>query len=693
VVVEIVGRGNLLAGRYRLDEPVGTDLPGVECWHARDQILDRPVRALVLRAGRLRQAQDAARRAALVSDPRLLRVLDVGDHGGVPYVVTERVPGRDLAELTAGGPLPAGQARAIIGEAAVALEVARRRGVHHLALRPSAVHLTPQGAVLVSGLALDGELAGHGLGDARSTTRADTVGLVALLYLLLTGRWPAPAGVTTTGSSAPVVTGEPPAPGDLVEGVPNDLDTLCAVTLGPHDDGPHSPAELVRELEPWGALSGADVFADADARAAATVAARTIAPLTPPTPSERAPTVVDAEPVADAPPGADVEHDVEPPPVVVPDGATVVPDGGTALSLDEDDAEVDESSAVRRTPVASSMARTPGPAARPGTPPPAIPPATRRPDPRSPAAASLGAVAALPGTTSTTTPPPDPAQVTPPAAPRGVTSPRPPVVQPPRQPAARPSATTVPGGHPRDSGRGHPADDHRDFDSIIGRSAEVLTRKRFDPTPVVLALVAIAVVVGLVLAWQSLTAPAPPIGGTDGFGDVTDTGEPTAPDNDAEGGDEGAAAPPDEEVAGPVAVIAGAQMIDPPPGGDQNEHPEAVPAAIDGDPATFWFSRTYASATYGMKPGIGFAVTLAEPATVTTITLLVNGSGGTVEVRSTDPATPTEGEVLASGPLSPETVLTLSAPTTTSSIVLWFTALPQTPDGSNRVELAEVRLS
>jgi len=256
----VVGRGTLLAGRYRLDEPTTTDLPGVASWDARDQILDRPVRALVLRDGRIRQAQDAARRAALVSDPRLLRVLDVGDHDGVPYVVTERVVGRDLASLTAGGPMPADQARAIIGEAAVALEVARRRGVHHLALRPCAVHVTAEGAVLVSGLALDGELAGHGLGDARSTTRADTVGLVALLYLLLTGRWPAPAGVTTTGTTVPLVTGDLLAPAEVAPRVPNDLDTLCAVTLGPHDDGPHSPAELVRELEPWGALAAAEVL-------------------------------------------------------------------------------------------------------------------------------------------------------------------------------------------------------------------------------------------------------------------------------------------------------------------------------------------------------------------------------------------------------------------------------------------------
>ncbi|WP_308121835.1 murein biosynthesis integral membrane protein MurJ, partial [Actinotalea ferrariae] len=332
----VVEQGTLLAGRYRLERPLASDLPRAEGWEARDQILDRPVRALVLRgdddAGDavVRRAQDAARRAALVTDPRLLRVLDVGDHEGLAYTVTEPLPGRSLAELTADGPLPADQARAIVGEAAVALEVARRRGVHHLALRPAAVRVTPTGGVVVSGLGLDGELLGLGIGDARTTTRADTVGLVALLHLALTGHWPARDGVPAEGVEvAPVVDGAPVPPADLVEGLPGDLDTLCAVTLGPNDDGPHSPAELVRELEPWGAVDGAVVGAGAGAGAGAGVAAG------------------GAEPTDDA---AD--------------------DEATTANV--------QRQSVRAALAAQSSTKRPG-----TTPPPAIPPAIRRADPRA----------------------------------------------------------------------------------------------------------------------------------------------------------------------------------------------------------------------------------------------------------------------------------------------------------------------
>ncbi|WP_372593484.1 murein biosynthesis integral membrane protein MurJ, partial [Actinotalea sp.] len=284
----VLGHGTLLAARYRLDHPVGTDLPGVERWLAQDQILDREVTATVLRSGRVREAQDGARRAALVTDPRLLRVLDVGDHEGLPYVVTERAPGHTLAELTARGPLPADQARAIVGEAAVALETARRRGVHHLALRPTTVHISPTG-VVVSGLGIDGELREHGLGDARSTTRADTVALVALLYVALTGRRP---GSPDGPWAAPVVGGTMVPPAELVPGVPNDLDTLCAVTLGPHDDGPHSPAELVRDLEPWGPVDHAEL--DASLPAHPVPASVPDAPVVAETPSDTSSTIDEA---------------------------------------------------------------------------------------------------------------------------------------------------------------------------------------------------------------------------------------------------------------------------------------------------------------------------------------------------------------------------------------------------------------
>lgn len=250
----------------------------------------------------------------------------------------------------------------------------------------------------------------------------------------------------------------------------------------------------------------------------------------------------------------------------------------------------------------------------------------------------------------------------------------PPVVPPPVRP---------PAGVSRDAG----------FDAILSEPVP-LTRRRFNATPIVLAVIALLVVAGLVWAVKAFTAPAPPLGGREGL-DLTEQTPDGDQSTDPTPGTQETTPPADDDGAAPgtAPVIASAQMLDPPPGGDNNEHPEAVPLAIDGDATTFWFTRTYASPTYGMKEGVGYALTLAAPATVTTVRLQVNGTGGEVEVRATDPATPTEGEVLAHGELSPDTVLTLDAPTETQTIVLWFTELPQTPDGRNRIELLEVQLS
>jgi tRNA A-37 threonylcarbamoyl transferase component Bud32 len=48
------------------------------------------------------------------------------------------------------------------------------------------------------------------------------------------------------------------------------------------------------------------------------------------------------------------------------------------------------------------------------------------------------------------------------------------------------------------------------------------------------------------------------------------------------------------------------------PRGDDTEHPEAVPAAADGDPATFWTTETYQDFT-ATKPGVGIVLDAGSP--------------------------------------------------------------------------------
>src|SRR3954468_5980011 len=252
--LEGVGHGSVLAGRYRLEGRVRTR-PDRATWRAVDETLGRPVLVRVSSAGHPHGPEiiDAARRAALVEDARLQRVLAAGEERGTAYIVLERVPGRSLGELLTVGPLPAETARRVIGEAAQALDRASTRGLHHLRLRPTSLIIGQDGVVTVSGTAIDAAAQGEDGVPPAPARRADAVGLVTLLYAALTARWPGrePSGLAT----APRIVTRPVSPGDLVAGVPNDLDTLCSVTLGPYDDGPRSPGDLAADLAPW-ALPG-----------------------------------------------------------------------------------------------------------------------------------------------------------------------------------------------------------------------------------------------------------------------------------------------------------------------------------------------------------------------------------------------------------------------------------------------------
>jgi len=98
-----VAAGTVVVDRYRLDAPAESDLADATVWEARDTILDRPVRVTLLSGPHAAGALDAARRAALVSDPRISRILDVGTTalggGQAAYVITEPYAGSTLAEI------------------------------------------------------------------------------------------------------------------------------------------------------------------------------------------------------------------------------------------------------------------------------------------------------------------------------------------------------------------------------------------------------------------------------------------------------------------------------------------------------------------------------------------------------------------------------------------------------------------
>ncbi|MDR2113659.1 MAG: hypothetical protein LBO75_00060, partial [Bifidobacteriaceae bacterium] len=152
-----LGSGDLFMGRYRLDAELFSNLPGAWRFRATDKILARQIDVYLLTGPRTEDAIDAARRAALLDDPRVARIIDAGSYSGTSFVLTEALEGVSLADV---GPLHAAQARAVAGEVASALAAAARVDVHHLSLSPELVFLGQGNSVKVSGMAWDAALRG-----------------------------------------------------------------------------------------------------------------------------------------------------------------------------------------------------------------------------------------------------------------------------------------------------------------------------------------------------------------------------------------------------------------------------------------------------------------------------------------------------------------------------------------------------
>ncbi|WP_366180680.1 murein biosynthesis integral membrane protein MurJ [Actinomyces timonensis] len=286
------------SGRYALTAAMPATLPRIVRHLGRDAILGREVVVLTLSGATPHRDEilDAASRAALIEDARLQRVYDV-EHGNPAFIVTESVAGRSFGSLVREGLSPA-QVRAIVGEAAQALEAASRRGLHHLNLAPESVRVLPDGTVRISGVgieaaALDLEKSS---GDPLDCDRADARSLVELLYFGLTRRWPGKrAGI----APAPTSEGVPARPSSFVPALASEkeLDDLAARSFT--DQAPISASEVAHQLGRWDTANllglvpqAPTALGQAPAQASSAAPASSARSATPPAPAEAAKTVL-----------------------------------------------------------------------------------------------------------------------------------------------------------------------------------------------------------------------------------------------------------------------------------------------------------------------------------------------------------------------------------------------------------------
>ena len=231
-------RQTLVADRYRLLRLVGSGGMG-QVWLAQDELLHREVAVKEilpprwmddserdeLQARTMREARTAAR----LTHPNVVRIYDVVDDLGSPWIVMEYVPSRSLQELLeAEGPVGPHRA-AELGLAVLgALRAAHRAGVVHRDVKPHNVLIADDGRVMLTDFGLatfddEGVLTRPGmvlgspqyvaperLADGVSSMEGDLWSLGASLYTAVEGR--SPYARSTAVSTLAALATAPPDP-------------------------------------------------------------------------------------------------------------------------------------------------------------------------------------------------------------------------------------------------------------------------------------------------------------------------------------------------------------------------------------------------------------------------------------------------------------------------------------------------
>ena len=162
-------------GEYEILGPLGAGSMG-EVYRARDTRLNRDVAIKILPElasadpERLQRFEIEAKAAAALNHPNILSVFQMGTHNGTPYLVSELLEGKTLAESVR-RPLPLRQVIQYGIQIAHGLAAAHEKGIVHRDLKPENVFVTKAGRIKI----LDFGLAKISPSRKVPTTQATTI--------------------------------------------------------------------------------------------------------------------------------------------------------------------------------------------------------------------------------------------------------------------------------------------------------------------------------------------------------------------------------------------------------------------------------------------------------------------------------------------------------------------------------------
>src|SRR5262245_8127388 len=134
-------------GPYEIVAPLGAGGMG-EVYRGRDLRLGRELALKVLPAAlagdadRLRRFEQEALATARLNHPIIRQVFEVGQHEGLPYLVTELLEGETLRRRLEAGALPVRKAIEIAIAIASGLGAAHHQGIVHRDLKPENLFIT-----------------------------------------------------------------------------------------------------------------------------------------------------------------------------------------------------------------------------------------------------------------------------------------------------------------------------------------------------------------------------------------------------------------------------------------------------------------------------------------------------------------------------------------------------------------------